>query len=183
MTSTPDTPVTPPPPPAPKRFTRSTSDRLIGGVCGGLARYFGIDPMIVRLGAVALALLGGVGLIIYAAALLLVPVDEEPAKPLTSRDRGIAIALAIGLTLAGIAIGGFGFFLGGALVPVAFLALGGLAVWWFVSGERPTGSAGDIVRQAAKGAGLLVGCAALAAGSFVATGLVIAASIRRRCRS
>jgi phage shock protein PspC (stress-responsive transcriptional regulator) len=149
---------------------RSSSDRMIGGVCGGLARYFAIDLLIVRLGAVALALLGGVGLLVYAAALLLVPIDAEPATPLTTRERIVAIALAVGLTLAGLAIGGFGFAFGGALIPIAFLALAGLAVWWFVSGERPTGSAGDIVRQAAKGFALLIGCAVLAVGSFLASG-------------
>jgi phage shock protein PspC (stress-responsive transcriptional regulator) len=145
---------------------------MIGGVCGGVARYFAIDPTIVRLGAVALVLLGGVGLVVYAAALLLVPLDEtEPAKPLTGRDRTVAIALAAGLTIAGCVIGGVGFFQGGALVPLSFVALGGLAVWWFVSGEPPSGSAGNVLRQAAKGFGLLVGCAILAFGSFLASGL------------
>ncbi len=175
MTSTPDTPAAPPPDspdPVPRRFTRSGSDRLIGGVCGGLARYFGIDATIVRLGAVALVLLGGVGLVIYAAALLLVPSDgATPSTPPTTRDRALAAALVIGLTIAGLIIGGFGLFLGGALVPVAFLALGGLLVWWFVSGERPSGSARDIVRQAAKGFATIIGCFALAFGSFLSSGL------------
>lgn len=171
MNSTPDSPASPPPDPAPRRFTRSGNDRIIGGVCGGLARYFEIDPILVRLGAVALVLLGGIGLVVYGAALLLVPVDDAPAKPLTTRDRVMAIVLALALTIIGIAIGGFGFFLGGALVPVAFIALGALAVWWLASGERPTGSAGDIIRQTAKGLALLAGCAALAFGSFLASGL------------
>ncbi len=172
MTSTPHTPASPPPDPVPRRFTRSRSDRIIGGVCGGLARYFGIDPMLVRLGAVALVLLGGVGLVVYAAALVLVPVDDEvPSEPLSTRDRAVAIALVLALTITGLVIGGFGFFLGGALVPLAFVALGALAVWWLVSGERPGGGAADIVRQAAKGFGVLVGCAILAFASFLASGL------------
>jgi phage shock protein PspC (stress-responsive transcriptional regulator) len=176
MTTTPDTP-TPPPsepgPPAPRRFLRSSADRIIGGVCGGLGRYFGIDSTLVRIAFIALALLGGTGLVIYAAALLLVPDDGEvPPSPTSTRDRAIAAAAAIALTIAGFSLGlfgGFGF--GGALVPVAFLALAGLAVWWFVSGERPSGSPGDVLRRALLGFGLLVGCAALAAGSFLASGL------------
>ncbi len=177
MTSTTDTPVSPPPPdsppPAPRRFERSSSDRIIGGVCGGLGRYFGIDAMLVRIGFVALALLGGTGLVIYAAALLLVPNDGEVQPTQHSdRDRLIVAGVAIALTVAGFGLGlfgGLGF--GGAFVPVAFLVLAGLAVYWFASGRRPSGAPGDVLRRAALGIGLLIGCAALAVGSFLASGL------------
>jgi phage shock protein PspC (stress-responsive transcriptional regulator) len=173
MNTTSDTPVSPPPAePGPRRFERSSTDRIIGGVCGGLGRYFGIDSMLVRIGFVALALLGGIGLVVYAAALLLVPQDGEvPPSPTSGRDRAIAAGVLIALTIVGFALGGFGLGFGGALVPVAFLALAGLAVWWLVSGERPSGGPGDILRRAALGFGLLVGCAALAVGSFFASGL------------
>ena len=43
---------------APKRLTRSTTDKVIGGVCGGFAQYFNIDPVIVRVIAVFLLLFG-----------------------------------------------------------------------------------------------------------------------------
>ena len=43
----------------PKRLYRSRDDRMIGGVCGGLGRHFGIDPVIVRIAAVVLLLFGG----------------------------------------------------------------------------------------------------------------------------
>ena len=59
--------------PAPRRLTRSRDDRLIGGVCGGLGRYFNVDPLLFRIGAVALVFLGGAGILLYLAALLLVP--------------------------------------------------------------------------------------------------------------
>ncbi len=178
MTTTPDTPPTPPPagpptPPSPRRFERSSSDRIIGGVCGGLGRYFGIDSMLVRIGFVALALLGGTGLIVYAAALLLVPNDGEvAATPRSDRDRMIVAGAAIVLVVVGFSLGlfgGLGF--GGALFPVAFLALAGLAVYWFASGQRPSGGPRDVLRRAAIGIGLLVACAALAVGSFLASGL------------
>ena len=175
MNETPDTPLPPPPdatPPPAKRFERSSSDRVIGGVCGGLGRYFRIDATLVRIGMVALALLGGTGLIVYAAALVLVPADGEvPAGPTESRDRALAIGIAISLTIAGVVFGGFGLGAGGALFPIAGLCVAGLAVWWLVSGERPAGGAGTIARRAALGVALIVGCFALGVGSFFASGL------------
>ena len=146
---------------------------MVGGVSGGIGRYFGIDPTLVRIGFVALALLGGTGLIVYAAALLLVPLDDETApSPSTPRDRNLALGLLVAFVVIAIVVGGgFGFAFGGALGPLGFIALAGLAVWWLVSGERPTGSPGTVVRRAAMGVGLLVGCFALSVASFFASGL------------
>src|SRR3954463_7807749 len=126
MNTTADTPASPQPPdpgpPAPRRFLRSSTARMIGGVCGGLGRYFGIDPTLVRIGMVALALLGGTGLVVYAAALVLVPSDGEVAAgPHHAPDRAIAVAIAIGMTIVGFSLGvfGLGFGLGGAIFPIA----------------------------------------------------------------
>ena len=167
-----DTPAAPPPDPAPRRLPRSSRDRIIAGVGGGIGRYFGVDPALVRIGFVALALLGGAGLILYAAALLLVPLDEEqPGSPASARDRGLAIALALAVVIVGLVFGGFGLAFGGLLVPLGLLALIGLAVWWLASGERPSGSPASIARRAAQGLGLLIGCGALAVASFFASGL------------
>jgi phage shock protein PspC (stress-responsive transcriptional regulator) len=173
MQPTSDTPPAPPPDPGPRRLTRSSRDRIVGGVAGGIGRYFGIDPTLVRIGFVALALLGGTGLVVYAAALLLVPLDEEAAgAPTTARDRALAIGVAVALIIAGLVFGSFGFGFGGALVPLGFLVLIGIAVWWLMTGERPgDGGAGDILRRAALGVGLLLGCGALALASFFASGL------------
>jgi phage shock protein PspC (stress-responsive transcriptional regulator) len=183
MEQTPELPAPPPPPPPadadpahPRRLTRTSADRMLGGVCGGIGRYFGIDSTLVRIGFVALALLGGTGLIVYAAALLLVPLDNAAASGLSSssaapRDRNMAIGLLIAFVVVGLSLGGFGLGFGGALVPLGFIALAGLAVWWLVSGERPSGSPASVVRRAAQGVGLLIGCFALAVASFFASGL------------
>jgi len=45
-------------PPTPKRLMRSTEDKMVAGVCGGLASYFGIDPTLVRVGFVVALVLG-----------------------------------------------------------------------------------------------------------------------------
>ena len=118
---------------------------MIGGVCGGIGRYFGVDPTLVRIGFVALVLLGGTGLVVYAATLLLVPLDDEAAAAAsTPRDRTAAIGMLVLFVIARVVVGGVGLAAGGALVPIAFLALAGLAVWWLVSGERPSGSPGTM---------------------------------------
>jgi phage shock protein C len=57
----------------PKRLYRSKKDKVIAGVCGGIAEYFNVDPVWVRLIAVLLALLNGVGIILYIIAWILVP--------------------------------------------------------------------------------------------------------------
>ncbi len=52
---------------------RSYHDRVLGGVAGGLARYFGVDATIVRIGFVIATLVGGAGIPLYLAGLLLIP--------------------------------------------------------------------------------------------------------------
>lgn len=56
-----------------KRLYRSRSNRMLAGVCGGIAEYFGVDPTIVRLVAVFFALAGGPGIIFYIILALIFP--------------------------------------------------------------------------------------------------------------
>lgn len=57
------------------RLTRSTTDRMIAGVCGGLAEYFDLDPTLVRVGFVLLSILSAAfpGLIVYIILAFVVP--------------------------------------------------------------------------------------------------------------
>jgi phage shock protein C len=60
-----------------KKLYRSRTDRMISGVCGGLGKYLGIDPTLIRLVFVLLLLFGiGSGLILYVILMFIVP--EEP---------------------------------------------------------------------------------------------------------
>ena len=61
-----------------KKLYRSRTDKKICGVCGGLGKYFGIDPTLVRLGVVVLTLFGACGLLLYIIAALVIP--EEPTN-------------------------------------------------------------------------------------------------------
>ena len=79
---TPDPSYPPPPPPASSHFTlrRSRTDRMLGGVCGGLAKSLDVDAALLRIGLVALTLVGfGLGAVIYLAAWILAPVDDSEA--------------------------------------------------------------------------------------------------------
>jgi phage shock protein PspC (stress-responsive transcriptional regulator) len=61
-----------PAPEAPKRLTRSADDKFLGGVCGGVAEYFGVDANVVRLLTVLGTVLGfGVLVFVYVAAWLI----------------------------------------------------------------------------------------------------------------
>lgn len=56
-----------------KRLYRSGKDRILGGVCGGMGEYFGIDPVIIRLLFVALTLVWGVGIVMYIICWIVIP--------------------------------------------------------------------------------------------------------------
>jgi phage shock protein PspC (stress-responsive transcriptional regulator) len=56
-----------------KKLYRSRSNRVIGGVCGGLAQYIGIDPTVVRLIMALVTFVGGMSLLVYLIAWLIIP--------------------------------------------------------------------------------------------------------------
>ncbi len=63
-----------------KKLYRSRKDRKICGVCAGLAQYLGMDPTVMRLIAVLLALFVGGGLIAYIVCALVIPEEPEAAQ-------------------------------------------------------------------------------------------------------
>jgi phage shock protein PspC (stress-responsive transcriptional regulator) len=145
---------------------------MLTGVCGGIARYLGVDATLVRIVTVGLVLLGGAGALLYLAALLLMPEEGEAAPSfgaLGGADGGRAqaatvlgvIVLAL-VAFAGLAVVGAA--IGGILFPLAFLVIAGLLAWWIASGERPAGSTGQILKRAALGVALLAVCFGLALG-------------------
>ena len=63
----------------PKRLYKSRRNRKLFGVCGGIAEYFNIDPVLVRLGWIAAGLMFGSGILAYVLAALIIP-DDPPAE-------------------------------------------------------------------------------------------------------
>lgn len=59
-----------------KKLYRSKTDKKVAGVCGGIGKYFSIDPTLIRLGVVLFTLFVGCGLLAYIVAAFVIP--EEP---------------------------------------------------------------------------------------------------------
>ncbi len=62
-----------------RRLYRSRTDRMIWGVCGGLAKYFELDPTIFRVIFVVLAFINGIGIIAYILMAMIVPLEDSKA--------------------------------------------------------------------------------------------------------
>lgn len=100
-------------PPTAAPLTRSTTDRMIGGVCGGLARYWNTDPVLLRILAVVITLFtGGLFLLVYLLAWLLIPAGRagtghpgapgEPAGPPRERSHLGWLVLSAAALVAGL---------------------------------------------------------------------------------
>ncbi|MFD7066479.1 PspC domain-containing protein [Streptomyces sp. NPDC059913] len=141
-----------PPPPAPPPLLRRTPrQKVVAGVCGGLGRYCDVDPVIFRIVLGVLAVTGGIGLIFYGFAWLLIPADgeeeNEARRLLSGRVEGASLVAVL------LALIGCGLFLsmlgnGGTLSFSALLSLAvvGFAVW---TQNRRTAAAEDPHRPAA----------------------------------
>ena len=172
------------PTPAPVRgpLRRDRGRRVIAGVCAGIARHLGIDPLVLRIAFVAATLAGGMGIPLYLIAWAVIPADEgedeggaqarQPARaPGTARvAAGVALlALAALLTLRQL-----GVWSSDALVWPVVLALAGGAIIWRQSVSRadPAVQAGPPPPPAAMlstaGAAQAAGQAGAAAGEAAA---------------
>jgi phage shock protein PspC (stress-responsive transcriptional regulator) len=153
----PDPPAYAEAPPVRPQLRRSGTDKMVGGVAGGLAEYSGIDPLLWRVGFVALTFAGGSGVLVYLLLWLLMPhgsaapTDRGPLDKLTERRAAAGPRSPVpGVTVAGLLIvvgvlvlltrftawdvGPRGF-LGGALLVVGL----GLVAAAFTGGRRARG--------------------------------------------
>ena len=145
-----------------KRLERSSSDRMLAGVSGGLGRYFDLSPAVFRLGFVILTLLGGAGVLVYLAALLVIPAEgnEQSVAAKVLAERRERPWPFIGLGLAGVALVlllSRGDFAAGAGWVVVLIA--GLTIIWASRRQR-------------KGRRLLIAVAAF--GTFLAVAASVA---------
>ncbi|TQK52387.1 phage shock protein C (PspC) family protein [Streptomyces sp. SLBN-118] len=121
-------------PPEAQQLRRASRQKVVAGVCGGLGRYCDVDPVIFRIVIGVLSVTGGLGLIFYGFAWLLIPLEGEEENEirrlLSGRVEGASLAAVL------LALIGCGVFLsmlsnGGTLAFAAMLSLAvaGAAVW------------------------------------------------------
>ena len=60
-----------------KKLYKSRKNKMVGGVCGGLAEYLNMDPTIVRIIAAILCLIKGIGILVYLVMCIVMPYDDE----------------------------------------------------------------------------------------------------------
>ncbi|GAB1442588.1 hypothetical protein MASR2M39_14240 [Ignavibacteriales bacterium] len=131
-----------------KRIYRSRRERMIGGVAGGIAEYFEIDPVIVRFAFIALTLFNGVGLILYIVGMVIIPdqvmrvdLKSESSIPYTAevpqqRKEKFSMILGVILIVAGILFGLDNFVPHFDIEDSFPLILVLLGVWIIVSGRK-----------------------------------------------
>lgn len=116
-------------PTASRPLRRSRSDRVLGGVCGGVAQHLGFDPILVRIVTVALVVFGGSGVLIYAIAWLAIPAEAGGDEPAAS----VLDTAGTGRVLVGAALVGIGAFtlvtqfvpwLGSVMGPLLLISVG-----------------------------------------------------------
>jgi phage shock protein PspC (stress-responsive transcriptional regulator) len=116
------------------RLRRSTTDRKIAGVAGGLGRHLDVDPLLLRVALVVLVFFGGAGLLIYGACWLLVPEDDgsEPAIALDERTRTVALVI-VGVVAAAALVGDSWGFIG---FPWQVAVIGAIVLWALTRNKR-----------------------------------------------
>jgi phage shock protein C len=113
----------------PRLLRRSRDDKVIAGVSGGLGRYLGVDPVLLRIAFVVLAIAGGGGILLYLIAWIVIPLETEgeqlgEAPP----SSGATLRLLVGGGL--IAVGGLLLLdvalprIGRYLWPIALIVVG-----------------------------------------------------------
>ena len=143
------------------RLARRDDGRIVAGVAAGLGATFGVDANLVRVGFVVLSFAGGVGVLAYIAAWLLMPAASFP-EPALRREPDPVQAAALGAVVLGVLLlaRASGFWLGDAIVwPLAAAALGVSRLWmrpmrdadlaeppaWPVLGRLPPAAAQAVV--------------------------------------
>ncbi len=120
--------------PARRALRRDPERRLIGGVCAGIARHIGVDPLIVRIAFVIAAAAGGFGVLVYLMGLVLIPAEsgEAPVRQRRPRRAAVEVGLGAGLLLLSLllALRATGIWFSDAVVwPLVLVAAGGALLW------------------------------------------------------
>jgi signal transduction histidine kinase len=151
--------------PALDRFARQRDGRVLAGVCIGLARGLRVDVGVVRLGLLLLCLAGGIGIVIYGALWVVLPVESAPAAAGAAHhvDNVAAIVVVVGVMLV---LRSAGIWFTDAVALIGSLAaVGVVLVWGRAGGTEP------LIRTPSAAVRITVGIVLVVAG-FVAFNVV-----------
>jgi signal transduction histidine kinase len=118
----------------PDGLVRSRDDRVVAGVCAGVARWLGVEPLVVRLAAAVLTLANGIGMLVYLAAWLVLPEEGtgEGTPAEAAPRRSVELAVAVGCITLGVLLlirWTIPFFPDHIVWPAAVAATGFAVVW------------------------------------------------------
>jgi signal transduction histidine kinase/phage shock protein PspC (stress-responsive transcriptional regulator) len=119
---------------ATRDLRRDPENGMVAGICAGLGKRLQIDPLLLRIAFVATAIASGIGLVAYAAAWMLLPVEGAPTAPARGHGRrgAIEVALGVGFLLVAVllAVRASGLPFSDVLAwPVVLVAAGGALIW------------------------------------------------------
>src|SRR3954452_1778575 len=174
------------PMPESRRLERSTSDKYLAGVAGGLGRYFGLDPVLFRVAFGVSVLFGGVGIPVYIALLAFLPTDDGEPSFMDNRSRATSVVAIIVLGCVAVTfLRPPSFLLGPGLVVLALVAGVGVLLYRAFGGLRGEDPARAIARGtlvllvliAALGAATGVGFVAAIGGGVAVAILAVLAGV------
>jgi signal transduction histidine kinase/phage shock protein PspC (stress-responsive transcriptional regulator) len=128
---------------------RDPSRRILGGVCAGIGKRLGVDPLLVRVGFIALALAGGLGVALYALAWMAIPAAEgvpHAARRFPAGRGSIEVALGTALLVLSVLLvfRELGVWFSDAVVwPLVLVAAGAALLWRQSAGAADPGTAGE----------------------------------------
>jgi signal transduction histidine kinase/phage shock protein PspC (stress-responsive transcriptional regulator) len=165
-----------------RALRRDPERRLIGGVCAGIGRYFGVDPLLIRIGFVIGTAAGGFGLLLYVACMLFIPAEagRVPARPLRAGRAAIEVGFGAGLLLLSLllAFRALGIWFSDPVVWPLVLVASGAALLWRQSAAavdqpeaiKPSEPAAEPARKEPRGA--LISRTGLGVALVIAAGIV-----------
>jgi phage shock protein PspC (stress-responsive transcriptional regulator) len=124
-----------------RRLVRVHEGRWVGGVAAGLGRYFDVNPLVYRIAFAALAFAGGTGILLYLAAVLVIPAEDREesiaVEALRRRRDQPWLLVGVGLLSFGalLALSEARFWPDPGNVWLAAILAGAAIVWWHVSGR------------------------------------------------
>lgn len=154
---------------SPRKLSRSTSDKYVWGIAGGLGRQFGVDPLIFRVAFMVSVVFGGIGIAAYLALGAFLPREDGEPAWIADKSRATTIIVIVALCIGGLsALKPPSFLLGPGLIVVAGFTVLGVGLYRAFGGREGEDPARIIARMTLVGLCLVAAFALSVGVGFVA---------------